>query len=115
MTVATIYHNQKCSKSRETLALLQRRGVVVEIVDYLHAPPSVEKLDQLVRGLGIQPVRLARAKDLQALGYSQSDQRSWDEWLHLLHKHPKVIQRPIVECNGRVAMGRPPENVLTIL
>lgn len=117
MTQARIYHNPKCSKSRATMALLQQRSVVLEIVDYQQQPPSIEELDRICRGLKIQPLGLIRKAEstFTQLGLSVTDERSRDEWLRIMRKNPILIQRPIVECEGQYALGRPPENVLTII
>jgi arsenate reductase len=114
---ATIYHNPRCSKSRETLALLRERGVDVEVVEYLQDPPTVERLDALCGLLGVEPVALLRAKETRAaeLGLTREDRRSRQEWLKILVENPVLIERPIVVKGGRAALGRPPENVLAIL
>ena len=117
MPKVVIYHNPRCSKSRQTLALLESQGVDPEIVLYLDQPPSVGKLDQLCKGLGVQPLELMRTKEkrFQELGLSRKDQRSRQAWLKLMHQNPVLIERPIVVNGGKMALGRPPENVLGIL
>lgn len=112
-----IYHNPRCSKSRETLALLQARGHQPEVVEYLKTPPSVEELDQICQMLGSDPTALIRSKEAQfkELGLSLKDQRSRQEWLELLVDNPALLERPIVVKDGKAALGRPPENVLALL
>jgi len=117
MPKVVIYHNPRCSKSRQTLALLEGEGVNPEIVQYLDQPPSVSKLDQLCKGLGVQPLELMRTKEKRfaELGLSRKDERPRREWLQLMHQNPVLIERPIVVNGGKMALGRPPENVLEIL
>ena len=115
MAAITIYHNPRCSKSRQTKALLGEREL--DVVEYLKDPPSVEELDRLSKALGVEPLEITRTKEptFRELGLSESDERSRSEWLQLLHENPILIERPIVVHGGKVAIGRPPENVLRIL
>jgi len=117
MAEVTIYHNPRCSKSRETLRLIRAAGVEPVVVEYLTNPPSVETLDVLCRGLGVEPVDLARRRDprFRELGLRTEDARSREEWLQLLVDHPALIERPIVVRGSRVVLGRPPERVLDLL
>jgi arsenate reductase len=112
-----IYHNPRCSKSRETLALLTERGQKPEVIEYLKTPPSVAELDQICQWLNLEPTALIRSKEDQfkALGLSLKDQRSRQEWLELLVDNPALLERPIVVKDGKAALGRPPENVLALL
>ena len=117
MAGITIYHNPRCSKSRQTKALLEERDLDLVVVEYLKDPPSVQELDGLVKALGVEPLDIARTKDatFRELGLSASDDRSRSGWLQLLHDNPVLIERPIVVNGDKVAIGRPPENVLGIL
>lgn len=117
MSKATIYHNPRCSKSRQTLALLEEKGVEVEVVPYLEDSPSIEKLDALCRMLDVEPIEITRVKEarFRELGLSKTAELSREEWLVILHENPVLIERPIVECRSKAAVGRPPENVLDIL
>jgi arsenate reductase len=117
MTRATIYHNPRCSKSRQTLALLEERGVDFNVINYLDTPPSVAQLDAFCKALGVEPLSITRTKEARfhEIGLSTDDTRSRQEWLDLLHQNPILIERPIVDCEGKIAIGRPPENVLSIL
>lgn len=111
-----IYHNPRCSKSRETLQLLQTHDAEPEIVEYLKEPPDVATLTQLLDLLGMEPRDLMRKKesDYKASGADAPD-LSREQLIELMVEHPKLIERPIVVANGKAALGRPPEQVLTIL
>ncbi|MGR9100073.1 MAG: arsenate reductase (glutaredoxin) [Gammaproteobacteria bacterium] len=115
MTV-TIYHNPRCSKSRQTLQLLQERGIEPKIVEYLKTPPSAEELDEILTKLGMQPRDLMRKNEPE---YKETgmDDESLDRRALIagMVATPKLIERPIVLSNGKAAVGRPPENVLSIL
>lgn len=117
MTTVTIYHNPRCSKSRETLALLEQRGIEPNVVLYLQQPPDVATLRQLVQSLGLSSVRaLMRTKEeeYQALGLDDPA-LSEEARLTALAAHPKLMERPIVVAQGKARLGRPPEQVLEIL
>lgn len=116
MTI-TIYHNPRCSKSRETLALLKQQGVEPQVVAYLDQPPSAPEIAILLDQLG-----LSNARDLMRKGEAEyaelglaNPALSQDELIAALASHPRLIERPIVS-NGQLArIGRPPEQVLEIL
>jgi len=112
-----IYHNPKCSKSRETLKLLRDRGVEPEVIDYQQTPPDPGELEAICEHLGVEPTDIVRTKEslFSELGLSVMDERSRWEWLELLHDYPKLLERPIVVRGERAAIGRPPENVLALL
>jgi len=113
----SIYHNPRCSKSRETLALLEARGLVPEVVRYLETPPSVEALKKLTHQLGFGSVRqLMRSKDelYQTLGVD-NPQLDEEALYRLLAEHPALMERPIVVHGEQARLGRPPEQVLEIL
>lgn len=115
MTV-TIYHNPKCTKSRETLVLLQEKGIKPKVIEYLKTPPDAATLKKLVKLLGIGPRDLMRRKEepYKALGLDDA-KLSNDALIAAMVAHPILIERPIVVANGKAALGRPPENVLAIL
>jgi arsenate reductase len=117
MTEATIYHNPRCSKSRNTLAILNENNIPVTEVRYLDSPPTKEELAVLCKMMGVKPVDIIRTgeAEFKALGLSKTDDRSDDEWLDILVKTPKLIERPIVRIGDKAVMGRPPENVLSII
>ena len=112
----TIYHNPKCSKSRQTLELLSAKGITPTIIEYIKDPPTVEKLKEILSQLGIAPRDLMRKKEdiykeleLGILSLSDKD------LIDLMIEHPILIERPIVIANGKAVLGRPPEQVLDIL
>lgn len=115
MTV-TIYHNPRCSKSRETLALLNENGIQPNIIEYLKNPPSVVTLKQILAQLGINARALLRIKEAEYRSLNLADQQTSEEQLlHIMHQHPKLIERPIVVCQQKAVIGRPPEKVLEII
>ena len=112
----TIYHNPRCSKSRQTLALLEGQGISPEIILYLETPPGVDKLKTLLTQLQLSPRELLRTgeKEYKELGLSDSS-LSDAQILNAMANHPRLIQRPIVVHKGHARIGRPPEQVLEIL
>ena len=114
--MVTIYHNPRCSKSRQTLSLLQEKGVEPEVVEYLKAPPTKETLTQLLEQLGLEPRELMRRKEAvyKELNLADPD-LSRDALIAAMVENPILIERPIVSANGKAALGRPPESVLDIL
>ena len=111
-----IYHNPRCSKSRQTLQLLQEQGVELEVIEYLKTPPTAEELDEILRKLDMQPRDLMRKNEPE---YKETgmDDESLDRQALIqgMVNTPKLIERPIVLAHGKAAIGRPPENVLKIL
>lgn len=113
----TIYHNPRCSKSRETLALLEEKGIAPTIIKYLEHPPTAAELETIYQQLGFDAVRkMMRTKeaDYKALALSHHDV-SDAELFAAMATHPKLIERPIVINGNKAALGRPPEQVLGIL
>ena len=113
MTV-TIYHNPRCGKSRQTLALLEARGVKPRIIEYLKEPPSAAELKRLLKKLGMTAHQLVRRKEAKEAGIDP-DALSEDALIAAMVKHPIAIERPIVVVGAKVALGRPPERVVSIL
>jgi len=113
--VTTIYHNPRCSKSRQTLALLQEKGESPDIVEYLNTPPSEAELDRILTMLGIEPEALMRKGEDEYKEHFKGRDLSRAEAIKLMVKYPKVIERPIVINGDKAAIGRPPESVLDIL
>ncbi len=112
----TIYHNPRCSKSRQTLALLEERGIDATVIEYLNTPPSVEELGRLLGLLGLSPRELMRKKELAFAENSLDDKDlSHDDLIQAMNLNPILIERPIVVVDGKAAIGRPPEDVLSIL
>lgn len=110
-----IYHNPRCRKSRDTLAIIENSGAQVEIVEYLKTPPAKAELKSVLDMLGMKPEEIVRKgegiyKD-NFKGRSYTD----EEWLDILTEYPKLIERPIVVKNGEAVIGRPPENVKKLL
>ncbi|MFP3942568.1 MAG: arsenate reductase (glutaredoxin) [Alphaproteobacteria bacterium] len=115
MTV-TIYHNPRCSKSRQTLALLQERNIEPEIVLYLENPPDEKELDRLLSLLGLEPRDLMRRKEPEYREQNlDDDSLSRADLIRAMVRTPKLIERPIVVNGEKAALGRPPEAVLEIL
>ena len=111
-----IYHNPKCSKSRQTLALLEKYGVTPTIIEYLKTPPPAKKLKEILTQLGMVPRDLMRKKEAIYSEYELDNPAlSNDDLIGFMIKHPVLIERPIVLANGKAALGRPPEQVLEIL
>lgn len=113
----TIYHNPRCSKSRETLTLLQARGISPEIVTYLDTPLTVEQLQTIYQQLGLNQVReMMRTKEKEYQELNLKNPELTDaELFAAMASHPKLIERPIVISQGQARHGRPPEKVLEIL
>ena len=111
-----IFHNPRCSKSRQTLKLLKDKGIDPEIIEYLKTPPSKAELESILQKLGIQPRDLMRKKEAEykSTGMNNPDLDD-DALVEGMLKTPKLIERPIVLANDKAAVGRPPEDVLLIL
>ena len=116
MTI-TIYHNNRCSKSRDTLALLKEKGIEPKIVAYLETPPDAATLRGLLKKLGLADARALMRKgedEYKALNLAEPS-LTQDALINAMVANPKLIERPIVANGNQAALGRPPENVLTIL
>lgn len=113
----TIYHNPRCSKSRQTLALLEEKGIAPEIVKYLEQTPNVEQLKTLLSQLGYASARdMMRTKEALYKELSLGEAGVTEAQLfEAMAANPKLIERPIVVKGDKAAMGRPPEQVLDIL
>jgi arsenate reductase (glutaredoxin) len=111
-----IYHNNRCSKSRNALALLEQQGKPFEVINYLETPPDAQELKTLLSQLGITARQLLRTGEdiYQEL---RLDDASFDDaaLIAAMAAHPRLIERPIVVANGKAVIGRPPETVLAIL
>jgi arsenate reductase (glutaredoxin) len=112
----TIYHNPRCSKSRQTLALLEQRGIKPKVIEYLVTPPTEAELKRLLKLLGLSPRELLRTKEDE---YKQAKLDRADvtdaEIMRAMVRYPRLIERPIVVSGNKAALGRPPENVLKII
>lgn len=113
MTV-TIWHNPRCSKSRATLAVLEEAGVAPEVLKYLDVSPSEDELRAALEMLRMGPADLIRSGEAvyKELGLKGTDD---DTLIKAMVANPILIERPVVFANGKAAVGRPPESVLTIL
>jgi arsenate reductase (glutaredoxin) len=112
----TIYHNPRCSKSRQTLELLRERGIAPKIVEYLNTPPSAAELDRLLRLMRREPREAMRKGEAEYKALHLDDAKlTRAELIAAMVSNPKLIERPIVLANGKAALGRPPEAVLEIL
>ena len=116
MSEVTIYHNPRCSKSRQTLALLEERGIEPTIVNYLDTPPDAATLASLLTMLDLEPRGLMRKKEapFAELGLADPSLGN-DQLIAAMIANPILIERPIVVSGDRAAIGRPPEDVLNIL
>ncbi len=111
-----IYHNPRCSKSRQTLELLKNQGIEPEIVEYLKTPPDYDTLDRLLSKLGLQPRQLMRKGEAEYKELNLADESlSREQLITAMVENPKLIERPIVVSGKRAALGRPPGHVLEIL
>jgi arsenate reductase len=110
----TIYHNPRCSKSRQTLALIEEKGITPTIVEYLHTPPSQKTLKNVIGLMGVAPKDIVRKKEAKEAGLDISSMTD-AAILKAMTDTPAIIERPIVVAGNKAVMGRPPENVLDIL
>lgn len=110
-----IFHNPRCRKSRETLALIEEKGEMVTIIDYLNTPLSESELGDVVEMLGIKPFDLIRRGEAIFKENFKGKELSDEEWIKVMVENPKLIERPIVIKDGQARIGRPPETVLEII
>jgi arsenate reductase len=115
MTI-TMYHNPRCSKSRQALGLLRDKGIEPQIVEYLKTPPDMATLEHLLDMLGLEPRELMRKKEKE---YKENNlanpDLSREALIAAMVAHPKLIERPIVVKGDKASLGRPPEAVLDLL
>lgn len=109
-----IWHNPRCSKSRETLALLRERGIEPKIVKYLEEPPAKSRIEKVMALLG-EPIRLVRTKEPEWRELELGPKPSKAAIVRALMECPKLIERPVVLTDKGAAIGRPPESVLEVL
>lgn len=115
MTV-TIYHNPRCSKSRQTLTLLEEKGIVPTVREYLKDVPNADELNTILGMLGMEPRDLMRKKEAEYKENGLDNATlSHDQLIQGMIDNPKIIERPIVIKEGKARIGRPPESVLEIL
>jgi arsenate reductase len=110
-----IYHNPRCSKSRQTLQIIEEKGTTVEIVKYLEDIPSEAELKSILKALGIEAKALLSKGEADFKKNFVGKDLSEDEWIKAMIQYPKMIERPIVVKDNKAVLGRPPENVLDLL
>lgn len=113
--MTTIYHNPRCSKSRQTLQLLEEKNEELNIVKYLEEPPTKEELKRILELLNIKPIVLVRKNEQIWKDNFKGKDLSQEEIINAMLDNPKLIERPIVVKGAKASIGRPPENVLSIL
>ncbi len=110
-----IYHNPRCSKSRQTLKILHDHGLEPEIVLYLETPPSKKEIQEILKKLNISPEKLVRKGEKIFKEHFKGKEMSDEEWIDAMVKYPKLIERPIVIDKDKAVLGRPPENVIQLI
>lgn len=110
-----IYHNPRCSKSRNALQILEEHGITPEVVHYLDTPPTREELLALLDKLGIPASELVRKGEEVFKNEFAGREMSEEAWLNAMLAHPQLMERPIIVAGGRAVIGRPLENVLALL
>ena len=110
-----IYHNARCSKSREAMCVLDVPGADIEVIEYLKTPPTVEQLTGLIGMLGMKAADLVRKKEPVFLEKYAGKKLSPKQWIAAMVKYPVLIERPIVVKNGKAVIGRPVEKVIELL
>lgn len=116
MAKYTIYHNPRCSKSRQTLALLEENGIKPQVIHYLETPPDVPTLRTLVKKLGLKRAHdLLRSQEAEYREAGLNADADDDTVLAAIAAHPKLLERPVVVKDNKAVLGRPPENVLALI
>ena len=111
----TILHNPRCSKSRQTLALVEEQGAELTVREYLKEPLSADELRQLIAALGVTPIELVRTKEEEFKLAGLTKESSSDALIAAMVEYPKLMERPVVINGDKARIGRPPEQVLEIL
>jgi arsenate reductase len=109
----TIYHNPRCSKSRQTLSLIEKNNQEVTIVEYLKNPLTDKEIRSLLKALSVSPIEMMRTKEVEFKEQTLKNADS-ETLINAMVSTPKLIERPIVVKNDKAIIGRPPENVLTL-
>lgn len=116
MSAVTIYHNTRCGTSRKTLELIRAKGIEPTVIEYLQHPPSASELDRILLLLKMEPRDLMRKKEDEYKGLKlDRPELTRQQLIKAMVAHPILIERPIVLSEGKAALGRPPENVSSIL
>ncbi|WP_299247657.1 arsenate reductase (glutaredoxin) [uncultured Aquimarina sp.] len=113
--MTTIYHNPRCSKSRQCLAILEEKNEDLNIIKYLDTPLTEKKLSEIIDLLGIKPIDLVRKNEAIWKQEYKGKDIADNELIKIMCEHPKLIERPIVIKNNKAIIGRPPEKVIDIL
>lgn len=113
--VLKIYHNVRCSKSRDVCTLLEKKKVKTEVIEYLKTPLTQKEIKELLKMLGIKASALVRRKEPLFLEKYEGKKITETEWLKILAKNPILIERPIIVKGDQAIIGRPPEVVLEFL
>jgi arsenate reductase len=111
----TIYHNPRCTKSRQALELLRGKGIVPKVVEYLKEVPTERELEMLVMKLGIKPEALLRKGEAIYKTKYKGLQLNDHEWIRVMHEHPVLIERPIIVKDHKAVIGRPTEKIEDLL
>ena len=112
----TIYHNPRCSKSRAAMKILEEKGIEPDVIEYLKTPPDAKTLDGFLTKLGMEPRQLMRKGEAPYKELNLADEsKDRAALIDAMVANPILIERPIVVKDGKVALGRPPENILAIL
>ena len=115
MSKVTIWHNPRCSKSRNAATLLEEQGVDAEVVKYLETPPSKDEIKEVLKMLGISARELMRTKEAIYKELGLKDVEDEEKLIEAMVEHPKLIERPIVIKDGKAAIGRPIEKIVDLL
>jgi arsenate reductase len=107
----TIYHNPRCQKSRQALALLREKGIEPEIVEYLKDIPTAEEIKKVLARLHVPVSDIIRREEQEYKTRYKGMSFNEDEWIQILRENPKLIQRPLVFKSNKGVIGRPPENI----
>jgi len=113
--IITIFHNPRCSKSREALELLEGESCQVEVVEYLKKPPTYTQIKKLLAQLNVKPLDIVRTAEKLYKEKFKNKNFSDDEWVKILSENPILIERPIVVKNNKAIIGRPPKLIKDIL
>jgi arsenate reductase len=115
MANVTIWHNPRCTKSRNAVTLLEEKGIDAEVVKYLDTPPSREELVAVLKMLGISARELMRTKEAIYKELNLKEETDEDKLIDAMVENPKLIERPVVIKDGKAAIGRPIENIIDLL
>ena len=110
-----IWHNPRCSKSRQTMEILSEKGVEAEVVKYLETTPSAQEITEVLKKLGISARELMRTKEDEYKELNLKDENDDAKLIEAMAAHPKLIERPIVIVGDKAVLGRPPEKVLELI